>query len=147
MNPAYISAFSALAGAIIGGLTSFGTSWSTQRAQLRSADRQAQTVKLEALYNDYIGEAVRLYADALTRQAEDPAALVTLFALLGRMRLVSARMVIDAAIRIEDNIFDTYLGPNRTLPEMRSLIREGDMKTLLADFGEACRQDLADRAR
>ena len=29
MNPAYISALAALAGAAIGGLTSFGTAWLT----------------------------------------------------------------------------------------------------------------------
>src|SRR5262245_33047275 len=34
LNPAYISALAALAGAIIGGLTSFTTSWLTQRTQL-----------------------------------------------------------------------------------------------------------------
>jgi hypothetical protein len=64
LNPAYISAFAALAGAIIGGLTSFATSWFTQRAQLQSADRQAQRAKLEALYNEYISVAAGLYVDA-----------------------------------------------------------------------------------
>ena len=54
-NPAYLSAFAALAGAIIGGLTSFGTSWFTQRAQLRTAHREGERAKLEALYNDHIG--------------------------------------------------------------------------------------------
>ena len=49
MNPAYVSAFAALAGAIIGGLTSFATSWFTQQAQLRNAGREARTAKLEAL--------------------------------------------------------------------------------------------------
>jgi len=49
LNPAYISAFSALAGAIIGGLTAFATTWFTQREQLRSADRQAERAKMEAL--------------------------------------------------------------------------------------------------
>ena len=46
----YISAFAGLAGAIIGGLTSFATSWFTQQA-LRNAGRQAKAAKVEALYN------------------------------------------------------------------------------------------------
>ena len=62
LNPAYISAFAALAGAAIGGLTSFGTAWLTQRAQLRNAHREAERAKLEALYNDFITEAARLFA-------------------------------------------------------------------------------------
>ena len=68
MNPAYISAFAALAGAVIGGLTSLGTAWLTQRAQLRDAHREAERAKLEALYSDFIAEAARLFADALANR-------------------------------------------------------------------------------
>ena len=147
MNPAYISAFAGLAGAIIGGLTSFGTTWFTQRAQLRSADREARRARLEALYNEYIAEAARRYVDALTHQTEDPTNMVPLYALGSRMRLVAARAVTDAAIRIDEAILEAYLGPNRALPEVRDLMRDGGMKTLLVEFSEACREDLAGRAR
>jgi hypothetical protein len=147
LNPAYISAFAALAGAIIGGLTSFATSWFTQRAQLQSADRQARRAKLEALYNEYISLAAGLYVDALTHQTEDPSKMVPLYALGSRMRLVSARAVTDAALQIDDNILETYMAPNRTLQEVRNLVREGEIKTLLIAFSEACREDLAGRAR
>jgi len=37
MDAAYLSALSALGGATIGGLASFGSSWLTQRTQLRFA--------------------------------------------------------------------------------------------------------------
>jgi hypothetical protein len=146
LNPAYVSAFAALTGAIIGGLTSFATTWFTQRAQLQSADREARRAKLEALYNDYLTEVARRYVDALTHQTEDPANMVPLYVLGSRMRLASARAVIDAALRIEDTILETYMGPNRTLQEVRDLAREGEIKTLLIAFSEACRQDLAGRA-
>jgi hypothetical protein len=147
LNPAYISAFAALAGAIIGGLTSFGTTWFTQRAQLRNADREARRAKLEALYNEYIAEAARRYVDALTHQTEDPTNMVPLYALGSRMRLVAARAVTDAAIRIDETILETYLGPNRALHEVRDLMREGGIKTLLVAFSEACRADLDGLAR
>ncbi len=147
MNPAYISAFAALAGAIIGGLTSFATSWFTQRAQLRNAGREAKMAKLEALYNEYISLAASLYVDALTHQTEDPSKMVPLYALGSRMRLVAARTVIDAAIRIDDNILATYMGPNRTIQEVRDIARNSEIKTLMAGFSEACRDDLANQAR
>jgi hypothetical protein len=104
LNPAYISAFAGLTGALIGGLTSFATSWLTQRTQLLNAHREAEKAKLEALYNDFIAEAARLFGDALTHQTEDPTALVRLYAMVGRMRLVSDRTVIDAAVRVEDTL-------------------------------------------
>ena len=91
MNPAYISAFAGLAGAIIGGLTSFATTWLTQRAQLRDAHREAEKAKLEALYTDFIAEAARLLGDALTHQTDDVAPLMRIYSMVGRMRLISDR--------------------------------------------------------
>src|SRR5208337_3230182 len=70
-----------------------------------------------------------LYVDALTHQTEDPSKMVPLYALGSRMRLVSARAVTDAAIRIDDSILATYMGPNRSLQEVRDLAREGEIKT------------------
>lgn len=116
MNPAYVSAFAALAGALIGGLTSFATSWLTQRTQLLGAQREAERAKLDALYSDFIAEAARLFGDALTHQKDDPSAFVQIIAMVGRMRLASDRTVIDAAMRVEDMLVNTYLGPNRTPP-------------------------------
>ena len=70
--------------------------------------------------------------------------VVRLYALIGRMRLVSARAVIVAAERIEANILENYLGPNRTLHELREVIRKDGMN-FLTEFSEACREDLAAR--
>ena len=145
MDPAYLSALSALAGATIGGLTSFATSWLTQRTQLRHAHREAEKSKLEALYSDFIAEAARLFGDALTHQTEEITNLVLLYAMVERMRLVSDRTVIDAAVRVLDTIIETYLGPNRTLHEMMDYAHKGGMG-FLSEFGEACRRDLAARA-
>lgn len=39
MNPAYLSAFSALAGSAIGAVTSLATTWLTQYAQTRAQHR------------------------------------------------------------------------------------------------------------
>ena len=47
LNPAYVSALAALAGATIGGMTSFATSWLTQRTQLRHAHRDAERAELK----------------------------------------------------------------------------------------------------
>jgi hypothetical protein len=145
VNPVYFSAIAALAGAIVGGLTSFATSWITQQAQFRNAGREARAAKLEALYTDYITEAVRRYGDALTHQTDDPTIMLPLYALGSRMRLVATRRVIDAAVRLDEKILETYLGPNLSLREMQELARQGDMNTLLTEFSEACREDLAGR--
>ena len=128
MDPAYISAFSALAGAALGGLASFSTSWVTQRSQFRQAQRDAERAKAETLYSDFIAEASRLLGDALSHQKDDVLAMVGLYAMVGRMRLVSPRTVVAAAEKVIEHIIETYLAPNRTLHEMRTYLEEGRME-------------------
>jgi hypothetical protein len=38
-------------------------------------------------------------------------------------------------------IVNTYLGPNKTLPELQDMANSGAVD-LLRDFGEACREEL-----
>src|SRR4029077_1426774 len=78
----------------IGGLASFGSSWLTQRTQLRFAHYEAIKAKREALYIEFVDEAARLYGDALGHQKDEVADLVKIYALIGRIRLVSPRPVV-----------------------------------------------------
>jgi hypothetical protein len=141
VDAAYISALSDLGGATIGGLASFGSSWLTQRTQLHFAHQEAIKAKREALYAEFVDEASRLYGDALGHQKDDPADLVRLYALIGRIRLVSPRPVVTAAERTLDTIIHAYLGPNRTLHEVLEDVHRGGFH-FFTEFGEACRQDL-----
>jgi hypothetical protein len=145
LDPAYISALAALAGATIGGLTSFATSWLTQRTQLRHAHREAERVELRALYSDFITEASSHFAEALTHQTEEITGLVGLYALIGRMHLISDQAVLVTAERVVDTIIETYLGPNRTLHGMLDYAHQGGL-SVMVEFSEACRKDLAARA-
>lgn len=63
----------------------------------------------------------------------------------GRMRLVSDQTVIAVAMRVEDVIIETYLGPNRSLRELVDYAHQGGL-SFLEEFSEACRKDLAARA-
>lgn len=62
-----------------------------------------------------------------------------------RLRLLSAQAVVDAAVRIEQKIIETYLGPNLSLSEVRDYASRGELN-LIGEFSEACRKDLAYRA-
>jgi hypothetical protein len=142
VDTAYISALSALGGATIGGLTSFGSSWLTQRTQLLFSHHETIKARREALYAEFVDEASRLYGDALGHQKDDVADLAKLFALLGRIRLASPRPVVTAAERTFDTIIEAYLGPNRTMHEVLDDVHQGGFHFLI-EFGEACRQDLS----
>jgi hypothetical protein len=144
LDPGYISAFSGLAGALIGGLASFSTAWLTQQAQLRHSRREAERGRLVTLYSDFVAEASRLLGDALSHQKDDVTDMVGLYAMVGRMRLVSSRAVVTAAEAVIGHIVEAYIAPNRSLHEMRTYLQEGHLDFLI-EFGEACRSDLAVR--
>ena len=149
MDPAYISALAALAGATIGGLTSFASSWVTQRTQLRHAHREAERAELKTLYQDFITDASRLFVEAMsakTDDIDDISGLVGLHAIIGRMRLISAQPVIDAAMRAEETIIETYLGPDRTIRELMDYATHQGRTSFMVEFSAACRKDLAARA-
>ncbi len=139
---AYISALMGLAGIAIGSLSSFATTWMTQRSQVKERHREVEVAKREKLFSDFIKEATRLYGDALSHQKDDVSDLVLLYALVAQMRLVSSRQVVDAAELAMERIVETYLASNRCLSELRDLARSGAMNFLL-DFAEACRTELA----
>jgi hypothetical protein len=78
MNPAYISAFAALAGSVIGGLTTFAAAWVTQRQQANIQWLLQEKTRRQELYQQFIEEASRSYVDALIHDQIAIAPLVSL---------------------------------------------------------------------
>ncbi len=64
--------------------------------------------------------------------------LVNVYALIGRMRVLSSDAVIEGAEAVVRKIIDTYFSPNRTFPELRELMNSRAMDPL-REFSEACR--------
>src|SRR5262249_9111369 len=141
MDAAYFSAFAALAGSVIGGLTSLGASWLTQHSQL-GAQRFARNLeRRETLYKDFINEASKLYVDAFAHDQTDLANLVRLFAMISQMRVVSSPRVIEDAHTVGRLIMETYVAPNKNLVGLQGTV-ESHMVDPLRGFSEACREEL-----
>jgi len=117
------------------------TSWLTVRAQLSQKIRSEARSRRELVYTDFIKEATRLFGDALGHEREDVSDLVTLYALVAKMRLIAPSDVIERAEYVVDSIVSAYLGPNRTLHQLREFAKEGGMDPL-RQFSEACRTEL-----
>jgi hypothetical protein len=141
MEAAYISAFAALAGTAIGGLASFATSWVTQHAQTKAQRTAAERESRAALFGRFLDEAARLYADALQNRRDDVTALMGIYALTNRIRLLASPQVVDAADTVVRIIVDAYQAPNMTMAEMRANWIDRHIDPL-RDFAEACRQEL-----
>lgn len=145
MDAGYAPALFGLAGALIGSLANVLTTWSTHSSQLRDKHQGADYARKQKLFSEFIAEASRLYADALTHQKDDATNVVGLYALVARMRLVSPPRIVNAAEEAMKAIVEAYLEPNRTLSEIRTLAQKGDLDFLLK-FGEECRSHLARQA-
>ena len=141
MNPAYVTAVAALAGSIIGGLTSFATSWLTQARQARAGALAGDKKRRRKLYMEFIDEASRLYAQALEHDKAQVADLVRIYSMINRMRLTSSPQVIDAAEAMVRLIIDTYLEPNKTFLELYDKLHAGAIDPL-REFSEGCRREL-----
>jgi hypothetical protein len=141
VEAAYISAFAALAGTAIGGLASFATSWITQHAQTKAQRIAAERESRAALFGRFLDEAARLYADALQNRRDDVTALMGIYALTNRIRLLASPQVVDAADTVVRIIVDAYQAPNMTMAEMRANWIDRHIDPL-RDFAEACRKEL-----
>src|SRR5262249_25751326 len=63
MDTAWISAFSAVMGSLVGAFTSFVTTYANQRAQYRRDFLSKQFAQRENLNSEFINEAARLMAE------------------------------------------------------------------------------------
>ena len=141
MDAGYTSALAALAGAALGGLTSFASSWTTLHAQMKAQRLASSKSRRQKLYKKFIEEASRTYVDALVHDKLEVSGLVGIYALISRMRVLSSRKVIESAANIARLITDTYFQPNKTLPELQAMIHDGGVDPL-RDFSDVCRNEL-----
>src|SRR5260370_33563220 len=123
MDSADLPAVAALAGSAIGGLTSFASAWLTQHRQDRARRQSQDKARRQKLYKQFIDEASKLYADALVHNEAEVSALVSVFALVSRMRVLSSSAVVEKAEAVNRMIVDTYFEPNKTFPELRDLLK------------------------
>jgi uncharacterized protein Yka (UPF0111/DUF47 family) len=140
MEPATISALAALAGATIGGVTSFAATWLTQRTQARVQELTHSLTVREQLYKAFIKEASKLYADSLIHEISDISNLVGLYAMISEMRVISARNTVEGADKVARLIVNTYRSPNKSLPELEDMVNRGAID-VLQTFSEAARQE------
>ena len=147
MEVGYISALSVLAGSAVGGFASAATTWLTQRGQARAGQLVHELERREDLYRDFITTASTVYGDALTSNEPQLPELVALYAMISRMRVLSAPRTVQCADRVMLTIVDTYSSPNRTVHQLHDLIKAGVGIDPLREFSEAARAETVGRSR
>jgi hypothetical protein len=141
MDVAYISALSALAGSAIGGLTSGFTTWLNQRFQAKAETLAHELSRRQDLYRDFIVAASKTYGEALVTSDPKIEELIGLYAMISRMRAISSPRIVACAEQVLLETTGAYFQPNRTVAELRELIRTGTGVDPLKDFAEAVQEE------
>ena len=144
MDPAYLSAFAALAGSLIGGLTSLAASWLTQHVQFSAQQRAQDLIRRQELYKNFIEEASKWYVHAYEHDTAEISNLVNLYSLVSRMRVLSSPAIVESADRVVGRIIETYFAPNKTFRDVKEIL-ENDAMNPLREFSNACREEVRGR--
>ena len=141
MDPAVLSALSAILGSAVGGSATIATAWLTQRTEGRRASIEREIRKREGLYVEFIAEASKLLMEGLDHHFEGPQRLNSLYSILNRVRLRCSAEVLAAADDAVNEILESCYRPNLSPEEIRELLLRRPSDPLKA-FSEACRSEL-----
>ena len=142
MDVAYISAVSALAGSVVGGITSGITTWLSQRTQVKAARLEHELSRREQLYKDFIIAASKAYGDALVSNDPQIHVIIDIYAMVSVMRIVSSSRTLASAEKIMIETTQAYFEPNITVRELHERVKRGDGVDPLKEFSEAARAEL-----
>ncbi len=146
MNTAVISALAAIGGSAIGALAPVLSSVLVQRSAARRDLANRMVASREALYSDFIKEAAGLYVSAVTHHLENLGEMVSLYALVSRIRLCATDPVLHAAEDTVKHILQDFSGANLTIEQVASDVVSAGADPLAA-FSFACRKELSDIGR
>jgi hypothetical protein len=143
MDVAYITALSALAGSVVGGLTTGVTTWMGVRSQARAGYLTQGMIRRQDLFRDFIVAASKTYGEALVSSEPQIQEVVALWAMISRMRVLCSPKTAACAEKVMFLIVDTYFEPNKTVRELRDLIKsEARIADPLKEFSELAREEL-----
>jgi hypothetical protein len=142
MDTPTVTVLAAASGSIVGAVVSGFIAWNAQRMQTARELTQEKLRERQTLYGEFITEASRLVVDAVSHPLETTEKLVTLYGILGRIRLVSSGKVLAEAEKCVREIVDLYESPNMTLEQVRASLDSDDFDPLKA-FSSACRVELS----
>jgi hypothetical protein len=146
LGPTLVTGVAAVAGTLLGGLSSFATTYVTQRRQGHAERVLKDLERREDLYAKFNELGSNLALDALEHPLDDPRKLVGIAALAGRIRLTSSTEVLAAAEAVIDHLIETYRRPP---VDLREVMRVGPREFMapLTAFTQACRQERHDMLR
>ena len=141
MDTTILSGMAGVFGSLVGGSATVATAWITQRTVNHRELLAAETGKRETLYGQFIKECSARALDSFENTLDKSERLLSIYALLNRIRICASDSVLREAERAVSTITEQYFSPNLSLEQMRALVRDGGRTDPLRDFAEACRAE------
>jgi hypothetical protein len=144
VDPAYLTGLAIFSGSLVGALTSLTSAWLTKQHEARHQRASEAKLWRQRLYAQFIDEASKLYVDALVRDQAEAPAMVSLYGLIGKIRMTSNANIVESADAVIRTIFRTYSCPSKSTPELQDLILKRKFVDPVLAFSEVCRDELLD---
>lgn len=141
MDATIITALAGIGGSLCGGTASFATALVTHKTRAKREVVRGELNKREMLYGEFINECSKRVMDSLERNLDKPERLLSVYALLNRIRLCASDAVLGQAVEVVKFIMEQYFAPNVSVEEFHERVHNGGIDPLKA-FSEACRREL-----
>lgn len=130
-------------GSLIGGASTFATTWVSQKSQTQRESINTEIRRREQVYMEFIDECSNLWIDSILQPLDSPAQLIKAYAILNRIRLTSSDEVVAVAEFTFKDIMEQYYQPNVTKDELHEMYVRNKIMRPLQKFSEVCRHDLS----
>jgi hypothetical protein len=139
LSPTVIDWVWAVAGFAVGCLSCLGLACLAQQRRLDAGRIARELDRREETYGRFIEQASEMWLDTF-ESPHDPANLIAISALVGRVRMASSRPVVEAAEAVVEFLLD--IGKRRPA-DVRRLIAEAPQEFMapLEAFSAACRSE------
>jgi hypothetical protein len=96
----------------------------------------------QTLYGEFINECSARALDSFENTLDKSERLLSIYALLNRIRICASDAVLSEAERALASITEQYFSPNLSLEQLHALVRDGARSDPLRSFAEACRAEV-----
>jgi hypothetical protein len=141
MDNTLTSVLAALSGSIIGASTPVLSNFVLQRSVAQRELTNRELAQREELYSEFIRQGTGCYAKAISQSLENIDEIVTMYALVNRIRLFASRSVLEAAEAFVKKLVAKYSEKNMTIEQIKSVALEQHADPL-NDFALKCRSEL-----
>ena len=141
MDTTIVTALAGIVGSLCGGSASFATAWVTHKTRAKREGVRAELTSEKRFTANSSTNARRVLWIHSSEISTSRKRLLSIYALLNRIRLCASDAVLTQAVELVRFIMEQYFSPNVSIEEFHQRVHDGHIDPLKA-FSEACRREL-----